>query len=353
VAHALRDWLPLVLQEVEPWLASDMTQPGTQSNGIPDHFQDNAAIILCVTREALQSMWFHFGTGAAVRASPRKLIIPLAIGIEPSDITGPPAVFQPIKFDNEGIRKLVLRLNDALEKPLDRDVVMGIIDAWESPRAVFRDLSIFSKMPLLLADTDSDSPEPTLIDELRALTKEVSALHDRVEAGFRSAAVPPSVPEGKPRIFIGSSSEGLRVAESIQYGLDSEAECTVWTQDPHFYPSSTTIEGLVESSVSFDFAVIVMTADDSLTARGVTAPAPRDNLVFELGLFTGTLGRAKTFLVKCRDDDLKLPSDLKGVTTVEYGRRSDGNMRAAVGPVCLRIKEVLGVRRDPANPRAV
>jgi predicted nucleotide-binding protein len=71
---------------------------------------------------------------------------------------------------------------------------------------------------------------------------------------------------------------------------------------------------------------------------------PRDNLIFELGLFTGTLGRAKTFLVKCRDEDIELPSDLLGVTTVEYGMRTDGNFMAAISPVCLRIKEVMGVR---------
>ena len=150
----------------------------------------------------------------------------------------------------------------------------------------------------------------------------------------------------KPRVFIGSSFEGLPIAESIQVNLDYDAETTVWNQ-ALFRPSLTAIESLVESSVSFDFAIIVMTADDTVTKRGKSEPAPRDNLIFELGLFTGTLGRAKTFLVECRDDNLQLPSDLNGVTRVAYGRRSDNNLTAAVAPVCLRVKEVMGIRRLP------
>jgi predicted nucleotide-binding protein len=135
----------------------------------------------------------------------------------------------------------------------------------------------------------------------------------------------------------------LPIADSIQVGLDDSAECTVWKR-ALFQPSQTTIEGLVDMSVAFDFAIIVMTADDVLTKRGNTTLAPRDNLIFELGLFTGSLGRGKTFLVKCRDEIIELPSDLQGVTTVEYGKRSDGNLNAAVNPVCLRMKEVMGLR---------
>ena len=69
---------------------------------------------------------------------------------------------------------------------------------------------------------------------------------------------------------------------------------------------------------------------------------PRDNLLFELGLFTGALGRARTFMVYCRDDKLHLPSDLAGVTAATYPAREDDNLEAALGPVCIRIKRAMG-----------
>jgi predicted nucleotide-binding protein len=77
--------------------------------------------------------------------------------------------------------------------------------------------------------------------------------------------------------------------------------------------------------------------------RGFAAVAPRDNIIFEAGLFTGTLGRARTFLVYCRDTKISLPSDLAGVTAATFAERSDGNLHAALGPVCTRIKRALGM----------
>jgi predicted nucleotide-binding protein len=77
--------------------------------------------------------------------------------------------------------------------------------------------------------------------------------------------------------------------------------------------------------------------------RGAATAAPRDNIIFEAGLFTGTLGRARTFLVYCRDAKIALPSDLAGVTAATYAERSDGNLHAALGPVCTRIKRALGI----------
>jgi len=178
-------------------------------------------------------------------------------------------------------------------------------------------------------------------------------LHALTEQG-RAGPVPvPTVikePRGKPRVFIGSSTEGLQVAEVIQLGLEEAAECTLWTQST-FAPGQTTIESIVDVSVQYDFAVLVLTADDMAVKRGVGAAGPRDNVLFELGLFTGALGRARTFMVYSRDDKLRLPSDLNGVTAVMYGKRSDGNLEAALGPVCTRIKQAMGVAHDRLTDR--
>lgn len=87
---------------------------------------------------------------------------------------------------------------------------------------------------------------------------------------------------------------------------------------------------------SCDFAVLLMTADDTTASRGRRKASPRDNVVFELGLFMGALGRDRTFVVSPKGVDLKLPTDLLGVTNVMYendgartvGRRMSGLAKA-------------------------
>ena len=372
VAGLLRDWLPMVLQAVQPWLAPDDLRAG---NRVSEQRWDSGAVILCVTRANLDSTWLAFEAGLATQLVERDLAIPLLIGVAPSELRGPLGNFQSVTFDDHGIKRLAHRLNTALETPLPEPRLDSILAITRAPSAISKAaglsnlarsveaadiyLGVERAGPPISGHPDED-PSPRITDsdtisailtELRTLTNQVSALYDRVGSEVRSETLAASFDEagGKPRVFIGSSAEGLSIAEAIQAGLEHEAECTVWNQHV-FRPSATPIEGLVELSVSFDFAIIVLTADDLVTTRGSTANAPRDNLIFELGLFTGTLGRARTFLVICRDDDVKLPSDLNGVTTVQYSRRRDGNLRAAVGPVCLRVKEVMGVRREPPNP---
>jgi hypothetical protein len=144
----------------------------------------------------------------------------------------------------------------------------------------------------------------------------------------------------KPRLFIGSSSEGLPVAKALQVGLDHSAEVTIWSQGV-FGLSHGTLEDLVRASRRFDYAILVLTQDDLTQKRGSLGNSPRDNVIFELGLFMGALGRDRSFIVYSRDADLALPSDLAGVTAATYGARSDGNLRAALGAACTEIEDAI------------
>ncbi|HEX8228024.1 MAG TPA: nucleotide-binding protein [Chloroflexia bacterium] len=145
----------------------------------------------------------------------------------------------------------------------------------------------------------------------------------------------------KPALFIGSSSEGLEVAQAVEYQLQRDAEITIWNEN-HFGLGSTTLETLVNSLQRFDFAVLILTPDDFIKSRDIHELSPRDNVMFELGLFMGHLGRARTFIVFDRSAKPKIPSDLAGVTPAAYdGTRSDGNLIAAVGPACTLIRKAM------------
>lgn len=145
----------------------------------------------------------------------------------------------------------------------------------------------------------------------------------------------------QPTVFIGSSKEGLEVARAIRNQLNEIAEVTIWNESGVFQLGHGYLESLVDALQGFDFAILVLSADDSIESRGVTSFAPRDNVMFELGLFMGKLGRKRTFAICDESQKVKLPSDLAGVSLAGYTSRQDGNLVAAVGAATDRIRNVI------------
>lgn len=144
----------------------------------------------------------------------------------------------------------------------------------------------------------------------------------------------------RPSVFVGSSSEGLDIAEAIQLNLDRACEVVIWSQGV-FGLSEGTLETLVAKAVDFDFAILVVTPNDMTQSRGTTQQSPRDNVLLELGIFIGVLGRSRTFVVYDRSASVKLPSDLAGVTHAGYQPHSTGNLQSSVGAACTQIKGVI------------
>jgi hypothetical protein len=152
----------------------------------------------------------------------------------------------------------------------------------------------------------------------------------------------------RPSVFVGSSSEGLRIAQAIQVVLDPVCEVEIWSQGV-FGLTQGTLESLVLALERFDFAVLVLTADDLTISRGTERPVARDNVLFELGLFVGGLSRDRTFMLFDRTHPPALPTDLAGVTAATFEPHSSGNLQAPLGAACTRIQtaiERLGVRES-------
>lgn len=125
-------------------------------------------------------------------------------------------------------------------------------------------------------------------------------------------------PNVKPIIFIGSSTEHLHIAEAIATSIpNSVAEVELWSINV-FSASSFPIDDLDAQLRRADFAVLIGGADDQVISRGVQSEAPRDNVIFELGLFMGALSRFRTFLVIPKGTKVKLPTDLLGLNCIYY-----------------------------------
>jgi Predicted nucleotide-binding protein containing TIR-like domain len=144
----------------------------------------------------------------------------------------------------------------------------------------------------------------------------------------------------KPSLFIGSSSEGVEIAEALEVVLQDSAEVTLW-KDGVFGLNQNYLDSLVKAAESFDFAVLVVTPDDVTESRGVERNSPRDNILFEIGLFMGQLGKDRAFIIYNSDEDIKLPSDLAGISHAVFHNRDDGNIRAAIRSACLDIKDAI------------
>lgn len=144
----------------------------------------------------------------------------------------------------------------------------------------------------------------------------------------------------RPYVFIGSSAEGLENAKAIQANLEHCCESHIWSQGV-FGLGEGPMESLIRNLGKFDFAVLVLTPDDTVTTRGIMKPTARDNVVFELGLFIGRVGRERTFMVCERNADMKLPSDLTGIEPATFVRPMSGNLQSALGAACTRIENVI------------
>lgn len=124
---------------------------------------------------------------------------------------------------------------------------------------------------------------------------------------------------------------------------------SVWT-DGVFGVGGTTLGSLVGQASEVDFAVMVVNSVDTANVRGQTRNIARDNVIFELGLFSGGIGRERTFMVYDRTSPLDLPTDLLGVTPATYQPHASGNLEPALGAACNQIRHAM-LRLGPRESR--
>ncbi|MEX0805729.1 MAG: TIR domain-containing protein [Candidatus Binatia bacterium] len=143
-------------------------------------------------------------------------------------------------------------------------------------------------------------------------------------------------PNAIPVLFLGSSKETLPVAEAIGRSVPGDvATVRLWAQGV-FGASRFLIEDLDAQVRVADFAALIAGPDDRVNSRGKDFDAPRDNVIFELGLFMGALSRHRTFLVVPQGVDLKIPSDLLGLTLVRYDPKT-AQIETGVARACEEL----------------
>jgi len=143
----------------------------------------------------------------------------------------------------------------------------------------------------------------------------------------------------KPRIFLGSSGKQAKLVQALTRGLEDVARVDPWTTS--FNPGTTTLERLVELAHEVDFAAFAFAQDDwtgsaPASEESSGQASPRDNVVFEAGLFGGVLGMRRTFILHANGS--KLPTDLLGLTSIRYGAEATA---AEMRVVCEKLKKAI------------
>jgi predicted nucleotide-binding protein len=143
------------------------------------------------------------------------------------------------------------------------------------------------------------------------------------------------------RAFVICSVEALPIGRAVKNHFDHDPFVVrLWT-DGVFRASWFPVESLEDELDQSDFAIAIAQPDDVVsTPRASTAATPRDNVIFELGLFIGRLGRKRSFLLEPRGQEVKLPSDLSGITSIGY-RYEPQNLATAMGTPCNLIRDII------------
>lgn len=123
--------------------------------------------------------------------------------------------------------------------------------------------------------------------------------------------------ERKINVFIGGSTEALWVAKKLEKNLNDTGDFNVitWNKDTFSFNQSF-LQALINASLIYDFGIFIASSDDIATIRENILDIPRDNVVFEYGMFLGALGNKRTFLLQ--ENTCKLPTDLLGYVTPRY-----------------------------------
>lgn len=147
------------------------------------------------------------------------------------------------------------------------------------------------------------------------------------------------VPNDRPHLFIGSSTEMLSEARAIHAAFEhDDVKVTVWT-DGVFRASQNSVTSLLNVAERTDFAALVFGPDDVVISRGDEKTVPRDNVIFELGLFIGAVGRERTYIVVPRGIDLHIPTDLIGVEPLKFSADDSESINSRIAPLCTALRE--------------
>nr|WP_186812203.1 TIR domain-containing protein [Paenibacillus xylanexedens] len=181
IALVFREWLPSVIQEVEPYVSSEDIDKGARwSSDIAKELSESSYGILCVTPQNISAPWLNFEAGALSKAIDKSFVSPFLFGMKRAEVKGPTLQFQSTLFEKNDIKKLVYSINAACgQNALEEARLEKIFDVWW-PRLEEELLSIDKELVELQSEQTKlttqvtntvNGNEQSMIEEILELTR--------------------------------------------------------------------------------------------------------------------------------------------------------------------------------------
>jgi len=173
LAHALKEWLPLVLHNVEPWMSEvDIAAGGRWEIEIAKELEVANFGITCVTRDNVSAPWLLFEAGALAKSLQHSRVIPLLMDLDIKDITGPLARFQAKKMEKVGFSEVIQSINQVANQ------VVAEARATQLFEALWPQLE--DKIAAIPKSTNTPKPNRTTNEVMEELVGGVRALETRI-----------------------------------------------------------------------------------------------------------------------------------------------------------------------------
>ena len=130
VALKLREWLPIVIQSVKPWMSKEDIDAGARWNAeISKQLETSSFGIVCVTKSNQSKPWIMFEAGAIAKALDGTRVVPYLIDLDPPDIEpGPLSQFQAKRANKNDTFQMLVSLNKSIGSPLTEEQLRHIFD---------------------------------------------------------------------------------------------------------------------------------------------------------------------------------------------------------------------------------
>lgn len=310
MAEGLRDWLPNVIQVLEPWTSTSDVHAGERwSSNIEFQLRETRVGIICLTPENLNAPWILFEAGALSKLE-GAIVCPYLLGFEPEDLTGPLVQFQAAVANKRDTLKLVKSLNRALgDEAIKESVVDKAFEIWwpELERCI--NLVVSNNEPAMC-------PMGKAIETIGAVNTQIDeAEMKRLAELLRELNTPPQIDiETAANDFIflvHGRDDGIK--ETVARFIERlGAKAVILHEQPN---EGRTIIEKFELHSNVGYAVVLLTGDDrggldELSPNSLR-PRARQNVILELGYFIAKLGRSRVCVLY--EEGVEIPSDYNGV----------------------------------------
>jgi len=335
IAQALHEWLPFVLQAVEPWMSSADIEVGTRwSSELMLQLQESRFGIICLTPENLHAPWVLFEAGTLSKSLERAYVVPFLFGAKAGDLKGPLVQFQVVTATKKDVFKLIQVLNRALgESALDDRRLKQSFETWwplfeEQMATLLRQTALPEEDHRVLVSHEIGhlllGQRSLSADEQEVLAKLVTALSGKPE---RKVTTVEDISE-RDRIFIVHGHEHGTMETVARFVEHLGPMAIVLHERPN---EGRTIIEKFEVHSGAQYAVVLLTGDDRGGAKDCPfqsqSPRARQNVIMELGYFLAKLGRNRVCVL--RQNGVEIPSDISGVLYIELDAESSWKWKLA------------------------